>query len=195
MEIKGLKEAMELFDAKVVRGAVNATLNRIASMAKTEASRVIREKYNIKKSDIDDYMYIKKSTSAILESSLRVRARYGLAIYDFAARQTRGGVSFQVLKGNGRRTFRHAFFATMSSGHTGVFARKRGEFSMVMNSKTGRMVKKTKINELFTADPVSMMKKAGTEAVKKMADENLDRIFDGNLKFYSSKFYSNKRGQ
>lgn len=187
MKISGIKEALELFDPLVVRGAINATLNRIASMAKTAASRAIRERYNIKKGDLDEYFVIRKSLAGNMSSSLTVRARYGLPIYDFAARQTRAGVSFQVIKGNGRRTFRHAFFATMSSGHTGVFERQRKVYTGAVSVKTGRPLKREKIDELFTADPVGMMNEAGTEAVKKMMDENVDRIFDGNLKFYSNK--------
>lgn len=104
-----------------------SALNKMAQQAKSEASRRIRSRYNIKKGDLDSNFRLRRASVNNL-SAIVTASGNPLPLYDFGARQTKAGVSVMVLKGqrkvvqpiDGRR----AFIATMSSGHVGVFVRK-----------------------------------------------------------------------
>lgn len=73
IEVKGVKEALDKFDPKKVRKAAQFCLNRAIKSGKTAASSLIREKWNIKKSDLDRKITIKGAVMSNLSAYLTVR--------------------------------------------------------------------------------------------------------------------------
>ena len=98
-----------------------SALNKMATQAKTEASRRVRARYNIKKSDLDSNFKMKRANINHLESSVTASGKR-LPLIDFGARQRKVGVSVMVIRGQ-RKVVAHAFITTMRSGHEGVFRR------------------------------------------------------------------------
>ena len=150
IELKGVKEALEMFDPKIVIQAGRTAINRTAQSARTHASKKIREEYNIKAGRLKDYLVVsarakKDDLSAVITGKGR-----GLALSYFDARQegqrilstgkgksrtstlvrrgrrSPGAVSVLVKKTGGRKIVSgnpRPFLAQMKSGHIGVFAR------------------------------------------------------------------------
>jgi len=110
---------------------------------RAEASRLIRERKAIKLSAVHDALdMLFPRAGGEMIWILRAEPR-PMRVYAFAARQTRAGVSVEINKGK-RVLIRHAFIATMKSGHTGVFYRT-GEFGRNRNPKL------EKIDEAYTS--------------------------------------------
>ena len=112
-ELRGIPKALP----KVMSRA----LNRTAMSARTEISRNLSRRIGLKIKDVRDRLTLIRASYSNWRSAVTVsRKRFGLI--SFGARQTRKGVTYK--KGGGRVLIRHAFIATMKSGHTGVFKRK-----------------------------------------------------------------------
>jgi hypothetical protein len=155
VRLEGFDEALKLFDPSAVRKAAASTLNKSAAQGKTEASRAIREVYNISAARLNQYLRISvKAREGALSAIISGRGR-GLPLYEFGAKQegvrvkvagagkhaekyitlkgkrTRGGaVSVLVKKTAGRKpvlTDPKAFIQRMPSGHIGVIRREGPE--------------------------------------------------------------------
>lgn len=101
--------------------AIPRALNKTATTARADASRQIRsEGYGIKAGDIKAAIAIRKATLAEITATLQVRGR-PIPLIKYSARATKDGVVVSVK--NGRLLVKHAFIATMPSGHKGVFVR------------------------------------------------------------------------
>lgn len=124
-DIADALEHFETLSAALKRNAIAAALNRVADMARTAASREIREVYRIKARDVSSAIKVYRASgrSTSLEARVVAKGRHSLPLVDFAARQTKKGVTVSIKKRGGRKLFPGAFIATMKSGHTGVFTR------------------------------------------------------------------------
>ena len=58
IELKGVKEALEMFDPQKVIAAARRSVDRIASSGITHASKEIRKEYNIKAKDLRKFLKI-----------------------------------------------------------------------------------------------------------------------------------------
>ncbi|OPY78214.1 MAG: hypothetical protein A4E65_02368 [Syntrophorhabdus sp. PtaU1.Bin153] len=58
IKLEGVEKALRKFDPDIVRRAANQAINRVAGSARTEASKLIRQEYNIKASRVSDYLMI-----------------------------------------------------------------------------------------------------------------------------------------
>jgi hypothetical protein len=101
--------------------AVPIALNDMAKQTRTQASRIIRNTWNIKVATIKKSLYLTFATP----SSLRARITAtmpNLPAIAFTHSQNKIGVALTIKKGI-KKTLKHAFIATMPSGHEGVFER------------------------------------------------------------------------
>jgi hypothetical protein len=108
--------------------ATASALNRTAQQAKTHASALVRERYNIRKGDLDKGIKPgKRATAQSLTASVKASGRR-TPLIDFGARGTMParrktvGVSVEVVKGR-RLNVAGSFLAIMKSGHRGVFVK------------------------------------------------------------------------
>ena len=91
-------------------------MGRIARTGRTRVVRRIAERVSIPQK------FVRERTSAYAgpggaEAVIKVRSDW-IPLHKFGARQTRTGVTVRA-----RGSYRHAFIATMQSGHAGVFMR------------------------------------------------------------------------
>ena len=157
-----------LFRVKVEMGGlapwqvyVNQAALRAANMAGTsavramraEASRQIRERKAVK------VAHIGKAISLVYPTTKeqliwRVRARGEvMPVASYSHRQVKSGVSVQINVGS-RSIIRHAFTATMKSGHSGVFMRYGAATRVAVQRYKGNKryagQKRQPIRELYT---------------------------------------------
>lgn len=129
LKFDGLKEALEVINARQAQKATASAMKRMIAMVKTEASSVIRGEYAIKKSDLDPFMKVRMPQWNNLTSNITVSGK-PISLMYFAAKQltaqnrvisrTQGkqlkrasrtlqqGVTFQILKGQSKN-LPHAF--------------------------------------------------------------------------------------
>ena len=102
--------------------AMRDTLNDTAGHIRTLASKDIRDKWNVKKKDLDPRLKITKATVNRQVASVEALGE-PIPLIIFGAKKVRQGVSVALIKGQ-RTTIKGGFIATMQSGHTGVFTRR-----------------------------------------------------------------------
>ncbi len=154
--------ALKRFDR--VPSALATALRRAGTDAvramKSEASRQVRSKKRFKVSVVNKGLPLTYPTSRNIDSlvwTMRVSGAPQPAI-QFAARQTKAGVSFGV--NTGKRSFiKSAFIATMRSGHVGVFYRQGTKRLPIDEAFT------TRISDVFSDSGVIPAIQARTQSV------------------------------
>jgi hypothetical protein len=141
-DVKGVTADLKRYVGDQQKAVVRA-LNKTADQARTAAAQEVRAAgYNIKASAIKKSFAIKRASSGNLVVVLKATG-VRIPLINYGARQTKAGVSFRVK--NGRSTLKHAFIATMQSGHIGVFERIGKQHKKVMRSgkalRTGLPIK------------------------------------------------------
>jgi len=106
---------------KALPRVMSRGLNRTATSARTQVSRSLAKEIGLKIKDVRDKLTLQRATYSNWRSAVGISSkRFGLI--KFGARQTKKGVTYK--KGRKRVLIRHAFIATMKTGHRGVFLRK-----------------------------------------------------------------------
>lgn len=152
IEVKGVKEAMEMFDPQKVIQAARKSLQRVSNSAITHASKEIRKEYNIKAKDLRKFLRLTIRPRGNLLAAVITGTGMGLALASFEAKQvgvktakgsfqytrraTRsvslrfgGDVTVRVKTSSGRKVVtgkygNKPFIARMKSGHLGVWIRQ-----------------------------------------------------------------------
>lgn len=174
--------------------AVARALNKAAKQAKTAAGREIKQRYSLSTRVFNKTVTMKKANKNSVEVIMRVEGK-PFPIMGFRARQNKTGVSFVL---GGRRVMvRHAFMATMASGHKGVFARGgyQKTTGVIETGETwGRHGAfrygslRTPITELKTfSAPYAFMNKAVQRELKLKIYEQFPKLLDHEIKWELSK--------
>lgn len=182
--INELLAAMEKYKRDVVEKAVPRALNKVADQVKTNAARQIRDAgYKIKISDIKTNLQVKYATTTRLTASVIVKGK-PIALIKYGARQTRKGVSVDVLKG--RKVIAGAFIATMPNGHRGVFVRVGTKH--VKKIKAGRIFwSQLPIKELFGPSVPSAIANAQVQdAIERLIRTKFPEVFRQQLDYLST---------
>ena len=117
--------------------AAMAALNKAAESAVTFASAEVRKTWNIRKSELDAAFTVSRAASGRLHATIRVKGKtlspmaFGLPTISSA------GIVVNERIGQARE-IKHAFLATMPSGHTGIFLRRSKARRETRISKTGK---------------------------------------------------------
>lgn len=108
--IKNLDNVLKALDPKTVERATVRALNRTVSSAKTEASSILREKYNVKKSDLDPKLSIMNADYSNLTAKLTLTGD-PISLTRFNPVQIRGGVRTFIKQGMAQKKVRSGNFA------------------------------------------------------------------------------------
>ncbi len=174
IELKGIEKALKTYSPKVVQNATRSALNKTIKKAGTVASREIRQSYNIKKKELDKRtMKIIRARVSNLTAEIYVMGR-PLSLAKFGARQTKQGVTLKTKKGGRRILKRHHFLATMKSGHRGVYKQLR---KTPLPIAEPRMIS---VHSMFGGKKVM-------PKVERTINENWERVFTHELKYYMDK--------
>lgn len=118
-ELKTLMSALE--PASRVRALVRA-MNKTARGVRTDISREVRQRVNIKAADVKTGIRLWAANKNRPSVRITISGKRRPLIM-FGARQTKTGVSVQVYKANGRKVIPHLFIRTGRSGEAQVFSR------------------------------------------------------------------------
>lgn len=155
-ELKVLMSALE--PASRTRAIVRA-MNRTVRGVRTDTSKEIRTKVNIKAGDVTKGIKIRFANRSDPSALLTISGnRRPLML--FGARQVKSGVSVQVYKDRGRKIIKHAFIAKGN-----VFWRKMGS--------SGKRVGRTPIEMKFGLSLPEMFDWHSKEAVEAQAKVRL----------------------
>ena len=110
---------------KAGQRSVARSLNKAITMTRTRAAREVSARRNILVGRAKKDMRIKRASYARPEAAILARG-HPIPVIDVkgAKRQTKRGVTAKIEAKAKPHLFKHAFIATMPSGHTGVFVRK-----------------------------------------------------------------------
>ena len=107
-------------------------VNAMVAQARTKMSQAITAEFNLSAAKVKEKLFVARATfkgnrytvAAELSSRVKGGGRRSINLINFAARQTKEGVSVKIRKAGGRKVIRHAFIA--NKGRT-VFARVGSE--------------------------------------------------------------------
>lgn len=116
--------ALRRLKNRAVTAQVRA-LNRSASTARTGMTRLVAADMQLKVSTVRDRIAIENASPSKLSAVLRASMKR-VPLVEFGAKgpEPSRGKGRGVTAKTGARRYPHAFFATMRSGHRGVFQRK-----------------------------------------------------------------------
>ena len=120
-KIKRFERELAGFPRNSLPKVMSRGLNRTATEARTRASRLLSQKIGVKVKDIRERVTLQRASYSKWRSFVKI-SRRRIPLISFGARQTKKGVTYK--KEGERILIRHAFKATMKSGHTGIFKRK-----------------------------------------------------------------------
>lgn len=153
MKLEGIDDALKMFDPKKVITAARQAINRTADSTRTEASRLIREEYNIKASKLNQYLkvnakangndisatisgkglglalsYFDAKQSGVMTKTMRIGSNKIRALVTKSGKRYGGAVTALVKRAGGRKIVsgkydNKPFMAQTKSGHIGVFVR------------------------------------------------------------------------
>lgn len=183
-EIKGMKELMKGLDPKIATSVLARSLNTTTKRAMTAGSKEVRGTYNIKASELNSYMSMRKAReySGDLRTVVKVSSQ-SVPLYRFGGQsfvaKTKGakkyyGASAKPLRRSRRKKYKGAFPAVMSNGHLGIFTRSK--------SRRSRTDGRAAIVEKKMITATSMFNGLGSEAMYKYVDVNLIDIFFNEYK-------------
>jgi len=112
----------------VIQRATNDALSGL----KTDAVKNIGAKVTAKAAVIRKHFSVKKMALNRLTAELECTGK-PLALINYTSTAVKKGVSVRVLKANKKTVIKHAFIATMKSGHRGVFWREFDDFRVKPN--------------------------------------------------------------
>jgi len=104
--------------------ALRRSINKTAAAAKTLVAKEVGKTVTLKSKKIKEYISIRKASNDRLSAKITLRGASMPAIL-FANRKLAKGVSVKIWKAEQGVKFRHHFYATIHSGHTGIFKRSK----------------------------------------------------------------------
>lgn len=165
-------------DLGALRAALRAGSDAAAAM-RAEAVRQVTDRRGVRAGAARRAMSTRSPTAAGFETGLLAWsldvAGAPMPVAAYPHRQVREGVSAQIKAGT-RAIIRHAFVATMDSGHEGVFVRT-GRFGRRGNPKLER------IRELYTTTVADVLRDEGVaEAVTERGKAVFRSAFSRNMR-------------
>jgi hypothetical protein len=135
------------------------TLNITAERVRGFAKREVKEVFTINKKYLDRMSYVSKYASGTV-GGLQADVSFSfkptpMVGFSYMRNGSRGGLTIEIKRGV-QKPMRHAFVATMKSGHTGIYATGRyigKKFVPLKERTTGG---KTRITELRSSSAYSM---------------------------------------
>ena len=168
--------------------AVSRALNRALEGARTEAARLMKERYTMKVSDFKkQFVIIKASPSHLVARIMTRGARVAITEFKHLPQNpprqkgipvsARKKVTTEIVAGQ-TKGWSHAFLARMKSGHLGLWTRSETE-----TTKKGKQV----IHEFFSLGIPQMFGYGPIiRRVMETAGERLDRELDHQIEFILS---------
>ncbi len=168
--VKQFKKSLARAESQVERKAQQA-LNRTLTRSRTQMTKMIGEKLNLKKKTIRDMIVIHKANKNTGLIGRLIVKNNPVSLIEYKAKQNRKGVSFKMFRNRPRKLIRHAFIHPDSRDKDTVFRRKtkaRLKIKPLYGSSVSHVAK-------------NYVKDVGQQAVKYMATE-VNRLLSARMK-------------
>ena len=173
IDISGALRKINYYREHAVDIALRRALDTTAAQGEREASRRIRDIYNVPAERLEKDIFIRVDPDG-KKAYIIFSRRHPPGLQHYKAKQLKSGVSVYVKKAQ-RKTLAHAFMATMSKGGTGVWERvgkARLPIRRLYGPSVGGMIKnpaildavKAKIRERF---PINFKREMGRASYRK----------------------------
>lgn len=173
--------ALSQLQRTIIPVATARALNKTGSQTKTEASRLIRQTYNLPARTIARQISVTKASRTTLTAIVKPSGRK-LPVLSFSARQTAAGVRVHIKRGS-PRVIAHAFIARTRSGHVGVFARGRYSGRSFVHQKS-----RLPITELFTVGvPQAFGNRVVIQALRTKIAQTFPRVMEHEIRYAISR--------
>ena len=171
-ELRGVKEALNLFSPKVVSKAVRYALDRSGKAIKTDITKEISKGYNIKQKDIREKIRIGKAVNIGRDNELKITIKGSrIPLSKFRLSEQGKGIVAQIKKGEGTYYERGFYHGTKVTGKR-AFQRKGKESYPI-----------------WTLYGPSVPQLAGSEyiykAVQRIFRERMQKDFNHGIDYYS----------
>lgn len=187
IDMTGQEALLRSVNPNTAKKAIKRTLKEVMSSAMTAGQKEVTKKYNLKTSQLKEYIGSRVVSNAGLEVSVSIRSQGYVSMFNFINKastqssltrknkNSKSKVKVKIIKGGGAHTFRHAFVMIGKSGNIGIFERVRG-----VKSKTGH----DKITRLNTVGPIGMFEKVGLPIIQDHVTSRAADVLKRNLAFY-----------
>lgn len=169
IELEGMDKVVAKLRPDIYKKTLNRTLNDVGSKVRTQSTKAVRQRYNIKAKTIKDNMKIKRSRYNDLGFAMQIESGRRNIIH-FGARQTKRGVSVRVKKSSGTKVVKGGFIG--NNGRT-VFKRVKD--------------KRLPIKALKTLSIPQMFNKEVLSDVDKEVSSTYAKRFQHHFEFYIGK--------
>lgn len=190
IELKGVNEALKKFDPANVLKAAKKTLKRSADHGKTIISSKIRERFNIRKSDLDDHITVNLSGLQNLQAKLIVKSRPLSLMYFDPTQNKKGGVRVRIIKKQ-LTILKHAWIGHGTGGTPLVLRRIPGSVSFkrsYFSKKTRKIVKREKLAAYKIITYASIIKNPFVyKSIEARIIEKMDQEWERNIKHFGEK--------
>ena len=172
------KKFKDQLSEKEIRKTTGFALNKTAEKVSGMIAKNLKDEYTITPK------YKKRLSKLTKPAGITSDKLYAEVSYDYGTipmvgfkhrdnnkgKKRTEGVSVEIKKGK-NQILKHAFVATMASGHTGIFATGRYNGGKFIHEKLKTSNNKTKITEMKTASPFTM---ATNKVVKKQLETKIE---------------------
>lgn len=136
VKLEGVKEAMEMYDQKLVKQAIRSALDKTGTKVKQDIVGAVSGLYYVKPSDARREIEVKRTTAKEFSVGIWIsKHRFQLYSY-FHAMQDKIGVYVNISRINTTR-IPHAFIQRARGGWAGVMVRKgRGRYPISGSAKS-----------------------------------------------------------
>lgn len=208
LKVEALLSGVKNGASRVIVRAVNKTLAGV----RTDTVNEIREGVNVMATAIRKTMRIDNATVSRMSAKVTSRQKYGTNLAAFGARQTKKGVTVNVIRRTGRKLIPHAFIVGKGSKRWVAWRGTRDEMSPYVGTqslRTMQWAKNRRSGGFFETDfhygalprkyrlPISkrwgpaipdLMKHVPTfDAIERKAKARLDKNFSHELDYMLSK--------
>ena len=166
----------QLSEAQIKQGTVQA-INGVMQRSISKINKGVKKEYNINSKYLSRIAVVSpKAKQNALYAGIKIRYA-PIPLVGFKPKQTGSAISVTIKKGK-TAIVRESFIATMSSGHTDVYARGHYERKGFVHEKEKTSKGKTRITEIQTASPFTMgtSQTVASEVQSYMGSEVLKRV-------------------
>ena len=166
----------QLSESQIKQGTASA-INGVVQRSISKINKGVKKEYNINSKYLSRIAIVSpKANQNALFAGIKLRY-VPIPVVGFKPKQTGSAISVSIKKGK-KVIVRESFIATMTSGHTGVYARGHYQRSGFVYGKEKTSNGKMRITEIQTASPFTMAtsQTVASEVQSFMGTEVLKRV-------------------
>lgn len=189
IEVQNLDKAQKLLSGieNGVERAVSSAINKSIITIKKDLKKDVISNYNIKSSEVEKKLSIKKATFNHTMGFLNSKSGLLTLHKFFSSRKPDGTLYVKVKKKGGKKKVKgkdtlkgKPFIATMKNGHTGIFQRTYRTMQKEFTYKSGKKVKR-EVAAIEDIKTLSIPQMLGTNSVQEYVNEKAPDIVEKNL--------------